>query len=89
MSDRPHTLDVDGYPVLSLDEVHRLSYCFPEGIEPPTLFTAWAGGQDVDAHALEALLDGEVRRATADSDEAQELILVALRRLRNHPAFKE
>jgi hypothetical protein len=77
------TLDVGGVSVLTAEQGHRLAYAFPEGAAMPKTLQDFLVGEDVDAAELAAVLEGEARRAAADSDEALELMLLAQRRLRD------
>ncbi|MEA2231591.1 MAG: hypothetical protein QOD83_1407 [Solirubrobacteraceae bacterium] len=74
-------LRVEGEPVLSLAEFQSYAYGLPEDATPPALMTQWMAGADLSATELLACLRGDAVDAASGSDEALQIVRLAIERM--------
>ena len=77
----PRFLCIDGKPILSLAEFQSYTYGLAEDAVPPLTLTRWMAGDALRADELLDCLHGEARAAAGDSDEALEIVRLAIERM--------
>lgn len=76
----PRFLCVEGKPILSHAEFQSYTYGLAEDAVPPETLTRWMTGDALSANELLECLHGEAMAAAADSDEALEIVRLAIER---------
>lgn len=74
-------LCIDGHPILSSAEFQSYTYGLSEDAVPPATLTRWVAGETLTAEELLACLHGEATSTAADSDEALEIVRLAIERM--------
>jgi hypothetical protein len=74
------SLCVGGKPILSLAEFQTYTYGLSEDAVPPKTLTRWIAGDAPSADELLTCLHGEAAAAASDSDEALEIVRLAIER---------
>lgn len=67
--------------MLSLAEFQSYAYGLPEDSVPPPVMTRWMAGDDLNAEELFACLRGDATEAASGSDEALQIVRLALVRM--------
>jgi hypothetical protein len=75
------SLCIDGKPILSLGEFQSYAYGLPEDAVPPGTLTRWMAGDAPTVDELLACLNHEAAAAASGSDEALEIVRLAVERI--------
>lgn len=73
-------LCIEGKPILSFAEFESYAYGLSEDAVPPQTLTRWMTGDALSADELLDCLHGEAVAAASDSDEALEIVRLAIER---------